>query len=237
MARIRLYTQGLNPYSQKVAIALDLKGLPFERLVSEDPEEIKRWSPVTHQLPVLEVEGKRRADSNEILGWLDELFPEPPLVSGDPKTADAQRRLSEWSDESFLFYWNRWRAVRFPRPGDEQPVDPDLLSKLRRHIDRSFGRAHDQPTRVELRELEVLDELAKRLDDLVGMLGRRPFFLSDQPSVADAAVFGMLIIIRDGPMMNGDEMVARRPSLSAFTERMEKLTPSLSSDPLWANAP
>jgi glutathione S-transferase len=57
------------------------------------------------------------------------------------------------------------------------------------------------------------------------MLGQRRYFHSDEPSVADASIFGMLRIIRDGPMMNGAAMIARRPALADYVERMEAISP------------
>jgi len=223
--RLVLYSQRLNPFTQKVAIGLDIKGLAYEREVSEAPEDLRRWSPVTGQLPVLSIAGRRVADSTKILRAVEEHYPQPPLWSSDPKTAAAQDQLMHWADASFLFYWDRWRAARYPRPGDGQPPSPSLLAQLRRRIERSLSRPDAQPTPVEVRELQVLDELAKRLDDLVGMLGQRPFFLSDAPSVADASIVGMLRIIRNGPMMGGEELVVRRPTLEAYVQRMAAISP------------
>lgn len=228
MKPMRLYSQRVNPFAHKVAVGLDVKRLPFETIRVDDPDEVRRVSPVTHQLPVLEHGNHRVADSTAILRYVDERFPDPPLWSRDPKTASAQEQLMQWADASFLFYWDRWRAARYPRPGDEQPASPSLLASLRRRIERSFGRPDVDPTPLELRELQVLDELAKRMDDLVGMLGTRDYFHADQPSVADASVYGMLRIIRDGPMMGGREMVERRPALAAYVDRMAQVSPTVS---------
>ncbi len=111
---IRLYTQALNSYTEKVAAALALKGMPFARVVSEEPEDVQRWSPIARTLPVLEIDGRRKSDSIKIVKWLDELHPNPPLFSGDPRIAEAQRHLAEWSDDSFTWSWNRWRTARYP---------------------------------------------------------------------------------------------------------------------------
>jgi len=220
---LRLYTQRLNPFAQKAAIALDIKELPYELVVSDAPEDAKHWSPVTGELPVLEDGTKRITDSTTILRYLDERYPEPPLRSRDRKVAAAQDQLMKWADASLLFYWDRWRAARFPRPGDDQPANPSRLRKLRRRIERSFGRTDVDPTPLQLRELEVLEEVAQRMDDLVAMLGQRQYFHADAPSVADASVFGMLRVIRDGPMMSGEAMVTRRPTLAKYVERMEAI--------------
>ena len=223
MPEIRLYTQSVNPFSEKVARGLALKKLPFRREVSDQPEDVKRWSPVTQRLPVLEIDGDRVHDSDRILLWLDERFPEPPLRSSDPKTAASQERLASWSDSSFLWYWDRWRAARYPRPGDEQPASPNLLARFAHSIGRSFG-GEEVVTRADLREAEIIEELGHRLDDLVGFLGDRPFFYADQPSVADLSVYGMLRILETGPMTNTASMLHAHKSLTAYVKRMEALT-------------
>ena len=224
MAQIRLYTQKFNPYAEKVARALNFKGVRYERIESDDPEERKRWSAVTGLLPVLEIDGERVEDSAAILRWLEERFPSPPLLSGDPKIAAAQLRLAEWSDTSFVWYWNRWRAARFPQPGDEEPLDGGLLGKLRRGIARGLGGSTGTLSRIQMRELEVTEELVNRLDDLVGMLGERNFFHADDPSVADLSVFGMLQVMLDGPILEGHGVIAARPTLMSYLERMDKIT-------------
>ncbi|MGH0034714.1 MAG: glutathione S-transferase family protein [Myxococcota bacterium] len=224
MTTIRLYTQKLNPYSEKVARALGYKRLDFERVVSEDPNDLKRWSPVTGQLPVLEVDGERKADSSAILAWLDEIFPDPPLLSPDPTIASKQRSMAEWSDTSFVWYWNRWRAARFPQPGDAEPASPSLVAKLRSGIRRAMGGR--TPSRGELREIEIANEMASRLDDLVGLLGERPYFHANEPSWADLSVFGMLEVMKDSPMAMGRDLIGERPTLLAYMERVDEATRS-----------
>lgn len=219
---VRLYTQKFNPYAEKVARALGYKRVPFERIVSDDPEDFKRWSPVTGLLPVLEVDGRRRHESSAIVAWIEELFPEPSLLSPDPTTAAKQRSMAEWSDTSFVWYWNRWRAARFPQPGDSEPANPSLVAKLREGIRRAVGGR--TPSRGELREIEIASELANRLDDLVGLLGQRPYFHSDHLSVADLSVFGMLEVVQDSPMAMGRDLLGERPTLLAYMHRVDAAT-------------
>jgi glutathione S-transferase len=224
---VRLYTQSMNPYTEKVAAALALKRLPFERVISDEPQDVKRWSPITRMLPVLEIDGRRKAESNEIVRWLDELFPEPPLQSRDPRTAEAQRNLAAWSDDSFLWYWNRWRSARYPQPGDEAPVDESIVTRIRGQIGRSLGRP--PRTRADLRELEIVRELNDRMDDLVGFLRDRPFFHADEPSIADLAVYSMLLVLRNGPIPGTAEALLDRPALAAFLDRMAGRIKSMES--------
>jgi glutathione S-transferase len=214
---IRLYSQSMNPFTEKLARALTMKRLDYERVEVSSPSEIARLSPVTKKLPVLEIDGERRAESEQILTWLEKRFPEPSLYSRDPHIAAQQRRLAEWSDTSFLWYWDRWRQARFPRPGDEQPASAGLLGRLRGHLGQRTA-----PSRVELRELEVIGEMVHRLDDLVGFLGNRPFFHAEEPSAADLSVCGMLSIILNGPMEAAGEELRERPILVEYMERVEK---------------
>lgn len=217
---IRLYTQSVNPFTEKVAAALALKGLAFERVITDQPEEVARLSPIARTLPVLEIDGRRKADSLAIVAWLDSLHPEPPLYSPDPRTAVAQKSLAEWSDDSFLWYWNRWRASRYPRPGDEEPPDDSPLGRIWERVGRKLGRRPQ--SRADQRELEVIGEIQDRLSDLVGFLGNRPYFHGPEPSVADLSIYSMLHVLRGGAIPGCAEAIAERPTLTAFIDRMAK---------------
>jgi glutathione S-transferase len=62
------------------------------------------------------------------------------------------------------------------------------------------------------------------MDDLVVLLGNRPFFHGDELSVADLSVFGMLLVLRDSPITGGGTLLEERPALVTFMERVDKLT-------------
>ncbi len=163
MPTLTLYGPETAPFTMKARGALAVKKLEYEHREPEGPEDYKRWSP-TGLLPVLEVDGTRIPDSAAILDYLDERFPEPPLVSDDPKVANSQRRLEAWVEASFMFYWTNY---------------------LRELVDGGSPR-----TRRRGRNLGV--EYSERLDDLVNFLGGRPFFYGDRVSRADLAVHAFL---------------------------------------------
>ncbi len=219
-ATVRLITQERNPFSEKVARALALKKIEFERVIVTEPHEIALYSPDTRELPVLEIDGERRPESGAILFWLDERYPEPPLLSPDTKVAEAQQRLAEWSDSSFAWYWNRWLASQEPvEAGAAAPTDSGFLERMR----SSLGLG-TRASRTDTLELQVIAGIERRLDDLVGLLGDREFFHADQPSMADLAVFGMLLLIMHGPIPGSREMLEARPSLVAYLHRLENAT-------------
>jgi len=221
--QIRLITQVRNPFSEKVARALALKKLPFERLIVDGPEDLRRYSPETSMLPVLEIDGERRAESAQILFWLDEIHPEPPLLSSDSKVAEAQRSLAEWSDSSFAFFWNRWLASQEPEGDDETLPDSSFLERMRSSLGRSLGLGA-RSTRSDALEMQVIDGLSRRLDDLVGLLGDRAYFHAEEPSMGDLAVLGMLLLMQHGPIPGSAEMLAERPTLVSYLDRLESAT-------------
>ncbi len=224
MTSVKLYSQLMNPFTEKVACALALKQVAYLRCEVSDSEEIKRLSPDKQILPVLEVDGKRVSGSNEIIGWLDELYPEPSLYSSDPNVKRRQQSLAEWSDSSFAFYWNRWLAVIEEHERQQRDATPGLLSRIHQHVDQRLGIEHEVPVEDIPGVRSILSELENRMDDLVGFLGTREFFYADEMSVADLAVFGMMLVMRDGPMPRTADMLDARPSLSGHIQRLSKLT-------------
>jgi glutathione S-transferase len=214
-----------NPFSEKVARALALKKVEFDRVIVSGSDEIARYSPEKRTLPVLQIGDEWRAESGVILDWIDERYPEPPLLSSDSKVAEAQRSLAEWSDSSFAFYWNRWLASQ--EPLDEAAATPAadgrFLERMRSSLGRSLSRGA-RPSRKDALELQVIDGIARRLDDLEKLLGERDFFHADQPSMADLAVFGMMLLIEHGPIPGSADMLAARPTLVAYVRRLEAAT-------------
>ncbi len=194
MASITLYGPPTIPYLTKVRSALGLKKLEYAWVKPRSQEDYRRWSPKTGQLPVIEIDGEWIEDSSRILDALDERFPNPPLLSADPKAAKSQRRLEQWVEAAFTFYWIHYlRAI-----ADTGEAPPG-----------SGGMA---------------DEFARRLDDLVNFLGGRPFFYSDEPSRADLAVHSFLAGIGFAVGEAVASEVNARPALRDLLERVKQAT-------------
>lgn len=225
---IRLYTQLRNPFSEKVARGLAFKKLEFERVIVSEPEDIALLNPETALLPVLEIAGERRHESSAILEWIDVLYPQPALLSSDTKVAEAQRSLAAWSDSSFAFYWNRWRATQEPLDDGRSGADSGPFARALSRVGRRIGLS-TRGSANDLREAQVVEALARRLDDLVGLLGDRSFFHSETPSMADLGVLGMLLLMREGPIPGSRAMLEARPPLVAYLNRLEAATGGPSS--------
>jgi glutathione S-transferase len=67
-------------------------------------------------------------------------------------------------------------------------------------------------------------ELGGLLDALVTIFGTRPFFYADQLSVADLAIYGQLEGARSGPTPQAEDLIAGRPALRDWIERVEQTT-------------
>jgi len=227
---ITLYGPAQAPYTEKVRRALIYKGLAFALREPESPEDYKRWSPTTGMLPVLDLDGEHVPDSTQIMLRLDELHPDPPLLAREPKVAQQQRQLEEWADHSFSWHYMRYRrmigdgfelpvASRDAFPGEAEGEEPRRSPFWRRLFAwiRAGGTWERPITGLQR-------QLAARLDDLGNFLGSRPFFYSDNLSMADLSVYGMLWTMRYDAIPGSSRILEERPALIAFMTRVESET-------------
>ena len=210
--KIALFGDRQVPYTEKCRRALLLKRLEFELHEPSCAEDVLRWSPETGLLPVMTVDGELVSDSTNILLRLDQIRRDPPLVSPEPMAAARQRHLEDWADESFLWYYRQWLRIAAPTPAVKAPP----LRHLGRWLRSPKG---DTATRNEL-----IQELAARLDDVVNLLGTRPFFHAESISVADLTVYGMLFAFAADAIPGSAALVASRSALLGFMQRVEEAT-------------
>ncbi|MEJ8629182.1 glutathione S-transferase family protein [Sphingomonas sp. I4] len=101
-----LYDHPLSSYGQKVKIALREKGIAFACMLPEDfgtgrqDTDFAAANPRT-EVPVLIVEGRPIFDSTIILDYLDERWPETPLMPRDPMARARQREIEEIADSQY----------------------------------------------------------------------------------------------------------------------------------------
>lgn len=214
MAKLALYGQTDTPFTEKCRRALVFKRLDFDLHISSGPEDVKRWSPVTGLLPVMTVDDELVSDSTNILLRLEQLYPEPPLLSSVPIVAAQQRNLEDWADESFLWYWSEWFRL--------EAVAPDVPPGVWARLWRRFGGGVDEPRRRA--QAEVVRGLEDRLNDLVNFLGSRRYFYSDRVGMADLTVHAMLVTLRRDRITGSARLLADRTTLVEFMRRVEAET-------------
>jgi glutathione S-transferase len=138
----------VSPYVRKVLVCMELKGLDYE----VDPitpffgnDEFRRLSPLC-RIPVLIDGDLALTDSSVIAEYLDEQFPEPPLMPREPKQRARARWLEEFADTRLgdVFIWGLfYPKLVHPRvwgePGDEQRINKSLSTEIPAALDYLEG--------------------------------------------------------------------------------------------------
>ena len=96
---MKLYGYFRSSTSYRLRIALELKGLSFENvpvdlLNSEQKGEAFTSRNPFGSVPMLEADGRDRAQSMALLEWLDEAYPEPPLLPANFEERYTARELA-----------------------------------------------------------------------------------------------------------------------------------------------
>ncbi|MEM6266222.1 MAG: maleylacetoacetate isomerase [Pseudomonadota bacterium] len=96
---MKLYGYYRSSTSYRLRIALELKGLEYEYVPVNLREDEQKDTAFTSRnpfgsVPMLEAGGRDRAQSMAMLEWLDETYPEHPLLPSDPEARYTARELS-----------------------------------------------------------------------------------------------------------------------------------------------
>jgi len=161
---LRLCGVHLSNYHNKVRIALLEKGVPFEEDATCAPsqkDEVLARSPLG-KVPWLELEnGRRLAESQVIAEYLEEAYPEKPLLPRDPFERAKVRELITFIE---------WYAEMVAR--------------------RLYGQAFFGKGPVSDASKQAVEtELSKGLRALKGMAKFAPFIAGSELTLADCAAF------------------------------------------------
>ncbi len=99
-----LYQVWLSPFSRKVHLALAEKKLEFAVEIEKTWErrrEFLKMNPAGEVPVLVEPDGTVLSNSQVICEYLDEVYPEMPLLSGNAKQRAEIRRLTAWFDQKF----------------------------------------------------------------------------------------------------------------------------------------
>ena len=98
-----LYHFPLSPFSRKVRLSLAEKKIEVQLIEErywEQSAEFLRRNPAG-QIPVLRLGSRTYADSVAICEYLEEAYPDPPLLPRDAEVRYEARRLVAWFDDKF----------------------------------------------------------------------------------------------------------------------------------------
>jgi glutathione S-transferase len=123
---IQVYRIPFSTNVERVALAAGHKGVPIE-WIDVDPDDRSAVEEASGQrlVPVLVAGDEVVTDSPVILEWLEERFPEPPLLPRDAARRAEVRIFVDW----FNRVWKRApNAI-----ADDAPTDA-LAAEMRRHV-------------------------------------------------------------------------------------------------------
>jgi glutathione S-transferase len=146
---VKIIGSFVSPYVRKVLACINLKGLTYEI----DPitpffgnDEYEQLSPL-RRIPVLIDGDLSICDSSVICAYLDEAYPERPLLPSGPQDRARARWLEEYADTRLgdvfiwgLFYQKVVRPAVWGEPGDEERVARTLAEEIPATLDYLEGQ-------------------------------------------------------------------------------------------------
>jgi glutathione S-transferase len=145
---LTLYDNPFSPFARKVRMALHWKGVAFESVDALALAELPRLAAVNPraEVPVLVDGGVTVIDSTDIAAYLEDRFPEPPLLPRSPALRARARHWQRIADTAFdaivhdvsLWIWPTHARTDAPPEGLLEAGRRDLASLLAR-LDASLG--------------------------------------------------------------------------------------------------
>lgn len=135
---LTLYDAARCPYCARVRIVLAEKGLEYETVAIDldtRPAWIVELNPPSGRVPVLEEEGLVIPESVVLMEYLEERYPDPPLLPADP----AERALARLAIWRFDEFGDPYYDLYFKRPsGSVERVEARLEALDRRLEERPY---------------------------------------------------------------------------------------------------
>ena len=236
MANIKLYGYSTSPYVRKVGCCLYYKKLPFEFVPVNpiDPREIGFSGQA--QVPVLQIGDEWRTDSTPLAIWLDELFPEKPLLGNTQQESESILALDSWVTDSLIlsffryanegemnakFRHSAWRLAAIvssqtPLSAEIRNAWPDLV-KMAPFIKHMM---------CDVDTSETLSEMQARVPlQLIENLQGGPFFGGrKEPSLVDFAIFPQ-VVFTYMVGIHQNLMLTHEPSLNNWLNNIKPFMP------------
>ena len=148
-APLKIIGSFVSPYVRKVLACINLKGLEYE----VDPitpffgnDEYQRLSPL-RRIPVLVDGDFSVSDSSVICAYLDDAYPDRPLVPALPRERARARWFEEYADTRLgdvfiwgLFYQKIVHPLVWNEPGDQDRIERSLNEDIPAALDYLEGQ-------------------------------------------------------------------------------------------------
>ena len=179
MSSIKVYGIPGSPFLRSVEIGLREKAVEYE-LEAMSPADMRTAQHLEKhpfgRIPIFEHLGFRLYETQAILRYLDEIFPNPPLMPGNPK---ARARVNQVIGIIECYFFPKASApIAFNRI-----IGPRLLGL---------------PSNEEA-IAEAMPMARTCFSTLDGILGEQPFFSGESMSIADIMLAAQLDLLLDTP--------------------------------------
>jgi glutathione S-transferase len=251
---LELYQFELSQYAEKVRFILDYKGLNY-RKIEVTPGvgqlELFRLSG-QRQVPVLKDGNRAISDSTTIAMYLEEKYPEKPIIPTQSTRKALCLMMEEWADESI---GTKSRKVLFGGLSKDTNLRSSILpnnipfpiKNLVSNVPKEFvdvlglGVGYS-PEAVKAAEKAIQQDL----EALCLLLGDTPYLTGDTPSLADLSVAGLSLLLKfpSGPYLDIPESLrgkgvpgfADNPAYERFFDWRDRLYTDYRR-PLYATSP
>ncbi len=201
---LELHQFELSHYCEKIRLILDYKGLPYRKVeVTPGVGQIDLYKlSGQRQVPVLKDGAEVIADSTAIAKYLEQRYPERPILPSDPKQRALCLILEEWADESIGLNARKAMLGAFNQnPAFRKALlpssTPDFLKNLVEALPRealdvlSVGTGFGPDAVKAARQA-----MQQNLESLSVLLQDNSYLLGDEPTLADFAVAGTSMYIK-----------------------------------------
>lgn len=201
---LELHQFELSHYCEKIRLILDYKGLPY-RKIEVTPGigqlDLYRMSG-NRQVPVLKDGSEVIADSTAIALYLDQKYPDLPIIPTEPKQRALCLLMEEWADESIgsnaykvmLGAFSQNPAFRTALLPASTPAFLKSMVESLPHealdvlgVGAGFGPDAVKSARTAMQQ---------NLESLCTLLSESSYLLGDQPTLADFAVAGLTMYVK-----------------------------------------
>ncbi len=206
--KVELFGYSTSPFVVKVGAFLKYKQIPFDFIPINPvhPGRQLRQFPGQRKVPVLTIDGEWRAESTDLGIWLDEVFPERPILGRNQEDTDHILRIDQWVNDELIMgrfrhamEWesvrdgirNGWRLANIihdatPIPFPIRKAWPFMVKRV--GFVRRFGSSVDHS--------ESLAEMRERQRrEFLDYLGEGPFLGGrDRVSLADLSAYTTIVM-------------------------------------------